>query len=249
MHRPLQKMLISVATIAVVLVGLITPASAQTDAVSDVKGDAVTDVAEIRPIDFDEVEKLRFRCGGRLDRDEMPGVLCRWSRPTADDAAYLTLERNGGDGWATIYRSENLRRNRFFDEKVEPGQRYRYRVRVYNVDHELVAAARTRAATPPLPDFEIMRLACKGSIDDTGAKAARCEWSQVDDARGYQVWRIVNRGHRELVGTFGPDALATRDELPEEAKVVRYAVLALDEEGEIIGRSRVNKVRFIDGID
>ena len=57
----------------------------------------------------------------------------------------------------------------------------------------------------------------------------------------------MNRGHRELVGTYGADVQAARDTtIPEDANVVRYAVIALDADEHIVGRSRVVKVRFAD---
>lgn len=272
MHRPLRRMLIVMVTAAAVMIGSIAPVGATTT-------DQAVDLAPTRPVIDDRpvplpepipvpspIELLKLRCRGVTDRDAMPGVLCKWTRPTVDTAKVLVLERNSGEGFEPIWRTDNLRRRRYFDTKVEPGQRYRYRVRVYDAREHLVAASRANGAGVPLPDFEIMKLRCVGAIvpgpdvlsasdlaasDATdirpipypGRKVAKCEWSAVDgDVRGYQLWRIVNRGHREHVGTY--QALQARDWLPADAHLVRYAVLALDHEGHIIGRSRVAKVHF-----
>lgn len=93
-------------------------------------------------------------------------------------------------------------------------------------------------------DLEVLRLACEARRDDTGNLGAVCRWSTSENARAHQLWRIVDRGHRELVGTFGADVSMTRDDVPDDARLVRYAVLALDVDGDIIGRSRVEPVRF-----
>ena len=259
MHRPLRTILVLATTALAVMVGSIAPVGATT-------ADQAIDVAQVRPVIDDRpdpiplpspVELLKLRCRGVADRDGMPGVLCKWTRPTLSSAEVLVLERNSGEGFEPIWRTENLRRRRYFDEKVEPGQRYRYRVRVYDARGTLVAASRANGAGVPLPDFELMKLHCSGDIVPTprldavtdiaypGQKVAKCEWSEVDaEVRAYQLWRIVNRGHRELVGTYDAKTFSARDRVPNDAHVVRYAVLALDHQGNIVGRSRIAKVRF-----
>ncbi len=272
MFRTLRRTLILTTTILAVLVGSIAPVGATT-------ADQAIDISQVRPVIDDRpvplpepipvpspIELLKLRCKGKVDRDGMPGVLCRWSRPTVDSAELLVLERNSGEGFEAIWRTDNLSRRRYFDQKVEFGQRYRYRVRVYDGNKNLVAASRANGAGVPIPDFELMKLHCSGSIVPTpvlstdvapdridevrpdiypGRKIAKCEWSEVDgEVKAYQLWRIVNRGHRELVGTYDAGTTAARDMVPNDAHVVRYAVLALDEDRSIIGRSRVVKVRF-----
>ena len=259
MHRPLRRILIVIVTAAAVMITSVAPAGATT-------ADPAIDLAQVRPVIDDRpvplpepvppVELLKLRCRGSHDRDGMPGVICKWTRPSVSTAKVLVLERNSGEGFEPIWRTDNLRRRRYFDAKVEPGQRYRYRVRVYDAREQLVAASRANGAIVPVPDFDIMKLRCAGDIIPVrdaltadiahpGQKVAKCEWSEIDgDVRAYQLWRIVNRGHRELVGTYGADTLQARDSLPRDAHVVRYAVLALDHDGHIIGRSRVAKVRF-----
>lgn len=258
MHRPLRRTLTLIVTVAAVMVASVAPVGATTTERS-------TDLAQTqstidRPIPLPEplppIQLLKLRCRGTHDRDGMPGVICKWTRPTVTTARVLVLERNSGEGFEPIWRTDNLRRRRYFDATAEPGHRYRYRVRVYDARGTLVAASRANGAVVPVPDFDIMKLLCVGDIVPVrdslandlahpGQKVARCEWSEVDgDVEAYQLWRIVNRGHRELVGTYGAETLHARDALPPEARVVRYAVLALDGEREIIGRSRVATVRF-----
>ncbi|MEE9414700.1 MAG: hypothetical protein V3V01_05395 [Acidimicrobiales bacterium] len=240
MHRPLPKVLIAAATITMVFFGLITPVSAQ-DATA-------VDNTEIRQADpSDEVQHLRLRCRGKIGRSDQPLVRCKWSRPKSPSAAVTVVERIGGDSdsWTPIYRTENIKRHRFVDKSIDAGVRYRYRVRVYDSADHLVAASRSRSAGVPAPGIDVLKIACKGAVSDSGDKTAGCEWSPSENARSYQLWRIVNRNHRDLVASVGADVQTVRDiDVPDDAKVVRYAVLALDADGEIIGRSRVAKVRF-----
>lgn len=93
-------------------------------------------------------------------------------------------------------------------------------------------------------DIAVLSLGCKGGESDTNGKVAGCRWSSTDTARAYQLWRIVDRGHRELVGTYDNSITVARDDVPDDAVLVRYAVIALDSEGEIVGRSRVQRVQF-----
>jgi hypothetical protein len=94
------------------------------------------------------------------------------------------------------------------------------------------------------PDVKVLSLGCEGHTADDGNKTARCRWSSTENVRAYQLWRIVDRGHRELVGSYGNDTNIARDDVSDDAVLVRYAVIALNADGNIIGRSRVVRVRF-----
>jgi hypothetical protein len=93
-------------------------------------------------------------------------------------------------------------------------------------------------------DVAVLSIGCHGRTTDDGNKAARCRWSSTENVRAYQLWRIVDRGHRELVGTYNNDTNVARNDVPDDAVLVRYAVVALDADGDIIGRSRLARVRF-----
>lgn len=105
--------------------------------------------------------------------------------------------------------------------------------------------SRTVVADPiavPEP-LDVLSIGCKGAVR-SGDQVAGCRWGQSDQARAYQLWRIVDRGERELVGTFDNTTNVARDDVPDDAVLVRYAVIALGVDGEIVGRSRVAHVRF-----
>lgn len=85
------------------------------------------------------------------------------------------------------------------------------------------------------PSLDVMTMACQ--LDGL---VAGCEWRPTTAATavGYQLWRIVDRGERELVWRGGLDATAARDRLPEGTLAVRYAVVAVDADGNRVGQAR-----------
>lgn len=232
MFRTFTRLFVVLTTTLAVLVGSLTPVAAQ-------------DVVEADPeaVAENDLEKLRLRCRGRLASDGTPGVYCRWSVPTSDDAASVALLRNGGDGWTTIHETDDLEARRHFDTTGEPGVRYRFRVVALDEDGNRVARSRIARANVPNPQFDFLRLSCVAIDLDT--PTASCEWSGSDEATSYELWRIVNRDSRELVGTFGADEFgAIDDQLGDDTVLVKYAVIGKDDNDELVARSKVRRVRF-----
>ena len=102
----------------------------------------------------------------------------------------------------------------------------------------------------PDRDLEPLRLRCAATDsapDDTRVHIG-CRWraAESEAAAGYQLWRIVDRGHRELVARGGLDLLGHRDVVPADTSLVRYAVIAVDENGRRVGQSRVARVSLAD---
>lgn len=102
----------------------------------------------------------------------------------------------------------------------------------------------------PVHDLEVLRLRCEaadGDATDTRITIG-CRWreAQSERAAGYQLWRIVDRGHRELVARGGLDMLGHRDVVAADSHLVRYAVIAVDENGRRVGQSRVERVELGD---
>ncbi|MCP3912617.1 MAG: hypothetical protein GY929_21640 [Actinomycetia bacterium] len=126
-----------------------------------------------------------------------------------------------------------------------------------------LAPAPTDEATPvptdvrdtrPVRDLEVLQLRCgvadtvRDSVTDIAPDRTRihigCRWRAAESkaAVGYQLWRIVDRGERELVVRGGLDMVGHRDVVSAKAHVVRYAVIAVNEHGRMVGLSRVERV-------
>ena len=93
--------------------------------------------------------------------------------------------------------------------------------------------------------LEVLHLNCFVADGDDAIRAhIGCEWRSAtnDRAAGYQLWRILDRGERELVGRVGLDVTSLRDIVPAGTKAVRYAVVAVSEKGNVVGQSRVQKI-------
>lgn len=114
------------------------------------------------------------------------------------------------------------------------------------VDGRPVRVAPDPTDTRPTRDVERLALHCQAADDDTDVARTRvgCEWRAATSDRvvGYQLWRVVDRGDRQMVARVGTDTLAIRDVVPADSSVVRYAVLAVDADGNIVGRSAVERV-------
>ncbi len=93
-------------------------------------------------------------------------------------------------------------------------------------------------------DHDVEALHMKCAQLEPGVAAVECAWRPATHPRavGYQLWRIIDRGHRELVWRGGLDATSNVSRVPADASVARYAVLAVNENGRIVGRSRVQTV-------
>ena len=106
-------------------------------------------------------------------------------------------------------------------------------------------------ASMDLPDITAsVKLDCDSRVTDAGA-AAVCEWRAPDDldVRAWQLWNLQVRpvhGSRNLVAQVGADVRSFTDRDVEVPAVYLYAVLGLDNNGEIIARSRIDSVKFLE---
>ena len=91
----------------------------------------------------------------------------------------------------------------------------------------LLAAVAT-GPTPPPPSFD---LRCERT------PAVRCEWDAVDGAESYRIVRVARRGlHRPVVRTRKTTETSFTQQRIRPGRYV-YVVVALDADGERIGRS------------
>lgn len=268
MHRILRlKIVVVLATIGV-LFGVVAPAGALSDnptleeelrairrsnrapTVVDGDVDSKPDVRpDVRPDDVRPdvrpdrpMEVLKLECE-RLEDVDGKAAGCRWS--ASDDARGYQLwviVNRGARELVGTYGAETLGAK---DRLPEDTLVARYAVVALDNAGEIIGRSRietVRFRQDP-PAIDVLKIECEKIRSDAG-KAAACHWSDSDQARAYQLWRLVNRGERELVGTFNNETFSARDALPNNTRVVRYAVLALDSDGEIVGRSRVATLEF-----
>lgn len=217
--------------------------------------DRVTD-AEAREVDEVRPDRPKIRCRGTIGIGGAPKVECRWTESEHPDAAGYKVVRVGGGERTIAFRTDDTSVTRFTDTDVEFGVRYRYRVVVVNEDGRRIQRSRWNKAIVVKPDVERLRMECgvtdvESDLTTDIAPEAQphsilCQWrpAESEAAVEYQLWRRIRGEHRELVATVGLDTLSHVDEVPADTTKVVYAVLALDADGEIVGRSGLSKIRF-----
>ena len=222
---------------------------------SAVEADRVAE-AEAREVDEVRPEKPKIRCRGTIGMGGAPKVKCRWTESEHPDAAAYKIVRVGGDERTVVFRTDDTSVTRFTDKDVEFGVRYRYRVVVLHEDGKRIQRSRWNKAIVVKPDVERLTMECgvtdaESDVTTDIAPEAQphtilCQWrpAESEAAVEYQLWRRIRGQHRELVATVGLDTLSQLDEVPADTTKVVYAVLALDADGEIVGRSGLSKIRF-----
>ena len=95
-----------------------------------------------------------------------------------------------------------------------------------------------------------VKLRCDGEVHET-RPAVDCSWRSGRDVavRAWQVWKLQvwpRVGERSLVAEVGPDVTSVRDQDVDVPAGYVYVVLGLDNDGDIIARSRSVGVRLAD---
>ena len=238
---------ITAAVLAALMLFVPGASAAEIDRVADAEARVADDVRPERP---------KIRCHGAVALGGAPQVACRWTASEHPDAAGYKIVRVGGGERTIAFRTGDTSVTRFTDTDVEFGTRYRYRVVVVNEDGRRIQRSRWNKAIVVKPDVERLHMACDVTDGETDVAtdiapeaqphSILCEWrpTESEAAVEYQLWRRIRGQHRELVATVGLDTLSHLDEVPADTTKVVYAVLALDADGEIVGRSGLSKIRF-----
>ena len=95
-------------------------------------------------------------------------------------------------------------------------------------------------------DLSVIALRCRGHVE-TGEPIAECAWRTDVSVASFQLWRLdlrVDDAARVLVAEVGADATTARDPSVTAPGAYLYAVLGLDADGEIVARSRPDRVGF-----
>lgn len=260
----MRRVLLTIALVLATAATALIPATAlaatvdQGDQISDRTRDRAIDT--VRP-DIEPTDPPQLRCRGRVTDDGAPVVRCKWTGTQHPDAAGYKLVRKGGmEGRTVVFKTRHLDVGRFVDRNVEFKTRYHYKLVVVDEHGKRLEASRWNSAIVRNPDLERLRLRCEATnltkdttsdvlVPDTFDKGAVCAWRPATSpaAASYELWRLVRGSdHRELVAETGLDRTMVTDDVPDDAHLVVYAVLALDKDGEIVGRSNLSKVRFSD---
>ncbi len=228
---------------AILLAGtFLVPAASAVEATDSTNTESNTPVRHKKP---------KIRCHGSINElTGAPEVDCTWTESTKANAAAYKIVRRGGGERVIAYRGDTSTTS-FTDTDVEFGTRYRYRVVVLNDSGKRIQRSRWNKAFIPGEDFERLSLECATDTATdavTGAEdvSITCAWDAAtsEDVDSYQLWHRVRGNHRELVAELDTDQLSYTNTVSADAKRVVYAVLALDAEGHIIGRSGIIKVRL-----
>jgi hypothetical protein len=195
-------------------------------------------------------KRPKIRCHGTTNElTGAPEVDCTWTESARARAAAYKVVRKGGGERAVVYRGD-LSTTSFADTNVEFGTRYRYRVVVLNNAGKRIQRSRWNKAFIPAEDFERLSISCDqleaAEEAEPADVAVTCAWraAENEDVASYQLWRRVRGHHRELVADLATNELSYTDAVPADAKRVVYAVLALDSDDHIIGRSGITKVKL-----
>lgn len=259
MRRLLLCIAIALATGATVLApaaGAVEPDAQRTRNAVDV----------VRPVDD---HPPRIRCRGSVNDAGAPVVRCRWTRSHHPDAAGYEIVRRGGmEGRTVVFATRDLDVNRFVDTSVDFKTRYAYRVVVVDESGHRLEASRWNRAFVRHRDIERLRLRCTAgtlatdTVESDASKtepmaepelaadvrAATCTWRPATSQKAatYELWRLVRGAdERELVATTGLDRTSVvDDDIPADAALVVYGVLAKDDGGHVVGRSHLSRVRF-----
>ena len=186
-----------------------------------------------------EKQELKLECvAGRPDG--APAVKCRWTAALgahhyvlyrkAADAAEPTPIWRGADTW-------------FIDRSVVEGTGYGYAVKAINADGHVIGAggiAWVRCCGEQPPEKQPVRLACTAGQPD-GAPAVTCQWSPLDGADHYVLYRKVEGADPERIYT-GTDTTFV-DRAVADGTPYNYGVKALDAAGRVIGMSEIVLVR------
>lgn len=201
---------------------------------------------ETRPENRPELA-IRLECGAR-SADSAAVVHCAWKTSAdADLIGYRVWRIAPESAREVIGRTE---RHEYVDRTVETGHRYTYAVEAVGRDggsHGLSNTVQVAVAAPTRP--QAMRLGCALRAAEA-ERAVVCEWSAVDAPalRGYQLWRSVDNGARELVASVGREGVRRYvDTAIRPGQAIEYRVIALDGDGNQLGAGEIARVRVPGG--
>jgi hypothetical protein len=195
---------------------------------------------------------LRLRCAPRPVDRVTPAVACEWSG--GDDADIRSWQlwrlrvRPEQDGRVLVAEVGRETTSHLDTGVTAPGV-HLYAVLGLDGDGEIVGRSRVQRVTlaRPAHEVETMRLACAAhnrESDGVATVSVGCDWSEVaaPGAVGYVVWKRTDDGERTVLARVDLSTTAIRDGAVAFGHRYAYLVTAVDRDGLVVARSRVETV-------
>lgn len=175
-------------------------------------------------------------------QDGTPSAACEWSLRVEGAATVELWRGEGSDGEierVKVFTTTDTTVKRYVDNTVENGNRYRYMLLILGPEsNERGRSNMSGASFVPPKVVEHLRLACLRTAPTT----VHCEWSKPasDTAATLQLFVLVDRAGRTVLTTLDPaDGGGFDYTIPAGSRLLRFAVVSFDADGEVDGRSRV----------
>lgn len=188
----------------------------------------------------------RLVCRAQL-LEAAPVASCEW-RVLATGATSVELWRGTGvDGQqerVKVYTGTDLTVQRFTDTTVEKGKRYGYLLLVFGAEGRQARSNPAVVSFRPEREVERLALDCRR----TESKTVSCEWRSPASPTAVSVtlFVTVNGGAPTPLVTLSPAAGGSFEyPVVEGTRVLRFALVSLDSDGEVDGRSAVLPFVFV----
>ena len=181
---------------------------------------------EVQPVNFE----LHLECGTQTVDNAVMNV-CHWGNPNVDGVkGYKVWRAIGDSAREVIGRTEG---HEWSERNAKAGLRYAYAIEAVGDGGVSLGYSNTVVVTLPVPPLAL-RLTCVPRVIDTKLGVV-CEWSAVDGAAAYQLWRKVGDGARELVTTVPATGQRRYFDINvQHGQNIVYTVVAVDGSGAVI---------------
>jgi hypothetical protein len=221
------KLTLATAVVLALFFSAVGTSDAQTERVRSQQVD------QVRPAL--EAEALRLGCGPDFVNGES-GVLCQWSEAANPRTRGYKLFRIADGSPREVVTTVGLNgRLGYFDTDVTAPSLLVYVVTSVNQSGRLIgqsAPVQVRFGQ----DLEQLRMACAQDFVN-GERGVLCRWSESTQpqARGYLVYRIVDRDQREVIARLGLDERnAFFDTAVTPGATLTYGVISVDGAGSVV---------------
>jgi hypothetical protein len=183
---------------------------------------------EPKPIEF----VLRLECGTRT-ADNVTMNVCHWGEANVGGVQGYHVWRAIGDKPREVVGRTGG--HEFSERNAKPGVKHAYVVEAIGANGAALGFSnKAVASAPDVP--KPFKLVCVAKVAEAKVGVV-CEWSAApnDRLRGYQLWRKVGDGARELVTTVPVDgARRFFDTNVQRGQQIVYTLVAIDGDGATV---------------